>query len=392
MVKKIKILIFSEFYLPGFKGGGPISSISNMIKHLGFKSDFYVVTRSNDLNDDTIYPGIRTGEWNVINGTNIFYLPPGRPNLFLFYQILSNRFDYIYLNSFFNFYFSFIPLLLAKVKNFTKKIIIIAPRGELFSGALKNKIVIKYFFIYIFKSLGLYKNIRWHATSFIESKILSNFFNIDKKDLFVAPNFPHPKISISNLNLHLKQIKASNKNFFFQLLFFSRITPKKNLLFLIQALKHVNVNCVLYVIGPIEDKVYFAECKNLTKSLPKKIYVKFSPEKKLPDIFNFYSQFDLFVLPTKGENFGHVILESLASGLPVLISDNTPWLEDKRGSVEVLEVNDPSQWSRSIEKWIALDKNEMLKRKKSAIRYTINYLKSSQVFSLNLKLFDLKQI
>ena len=35
--------------------------------------------------------------------------------------------------------------------------------------------------------------------------------------------------------------------------------------------------------------------------------------------------YDLFFLPTAGENFGHVILESLCSGTPVLISDTTPW-------------------------------------------------------------------
>ena len=31
------------------------------------------------------------------------------------------------------------------------------------------------------------------------------------------------------------------------------------------------------------------------------------------------SKYDLFVLPTRGENYGHVILESLATGTPVLM-------------------------------------------------------------------------
>ena len=34
---------------------------------------------------------------------------------------------------------------------------------------------------------------------------------------------------------------------------------------------------------------------------------------------------DLFFLPTRGENFGHVIAEALSVGTPVLISDQTPW-------------------------------------------------------------------
>ena len=34
---------------------------------------------------------------------------------------------------------------------------------------------------------------------------------------------------------------------------------------------------------------------------------------------------DVFLLPTGGENFGHAIFEALSCGVPVLISDQTPW-------------------------------------------------------------------
>ena len=37
------------------------------------------------------------------------------------------------------------------------------------------------------------------------------------------------------------------------------------------------------------------------------------------------SEYNLFVLPTLGENFGHVIIEALTLGIPVLLSDRTPW-------------------------------------------------------------------
>ena len=32
-------------------------------------------------------------------------------------------------------------------------------------------------------------------------------------------------------------------------------------------------------------------------------------------------------LPTKGENFGHAISDSIANSTPVFISDKTPWNE-----------------------------------------------------------------
>ena len=33
----------------------------------------------------------------------------------------------------------------------------------------------------------------------------------------------------------------------------------------------------------------------------------------------------LFISTSKNENFGHTIVESLATGLPILISENCPW-------------------------------------------------------------------
>jgi glycosyltransferase involved in cell wall biosynthesis len=38
-----------------------------------------------------------------------------------------------------------------------------------------------------------------------------------------------------------------------------------------------------------------------------------------------FSQYDFFILPTKNENFGISILESLSRGLPVLTTTATPW-------------------------------------------------------------------
>ena len=43
------------------------------------------------------------------------------------------------------------------------------------------------------------------------------------------------------------------------------------------------------------------------------------------EIFQLFVKYDVFYFPTKGENFGQVIWESLSCGCPVLISDQTPW-------------------------------------------------------------------
>ena len=43
-----------------------------------------------------------------------------------------------------------------------------------------------------------------------------------------------------------------------------------------------------------------------------------------------YASADLFVLPTKGENFGMVVAEALAAGTPVVCTSAAPWADLSR--------------------------------------------------------------
>ncbi len=44
-------------------------------------------------------------------------------------------------------------------------------------------------------------------------------------------------------------------------------------------------------------------------------------------------QHHAYILPTQGENFGHSIYEALINGLPVIISDQTPWRNLEREAI-----------------------------------------------------------
>lgn len=52
--------------------------------------------------------------------------------------------------------------------------------------------------------------------------------------------------------------------------------------------------------------------------------------------YELYTSSSLFVLPTYSENFGMVIAEALACGVPVITTKNTPW--------EILEDTESGWW------------------------------------------------
>ena len=71
---KKKVLIFIDWYLPGYKAGGPVQSISNMVEHLKEEFDFSIITRNTDYCERTPYSNILSNQWNALsNGIKVFY-------------------------------------------------------------------------------------------------------------------------------------------------------------------------------------------------------------------------------------------------------------------------------------------------------------------------------
>ena len=51
----MRILTFVDYYLPGYKAGGPIRTIANMVSQLGGEFEFLIVTRERDFLDTVPY-------------------------------------------------------------------------------------------------------------------------------------------------------------------------------------------------------------------------------------------------------------------------------------------------------------------------------------------------
>lgn len=311
-----RVLIFSGFYLPGFKGGGPIRTISNMIEVVGDSIECRVVSADRDLGDKLMYSSIRLNEWNPQGKAKVFYVPPSLHGVVRLIRLMSEeKYDAILLNSFFSFKFSILPLLFCRIFRGSLPLVL-GPRGEFSSNALGLKRVKKNFFLQISKFLGLHKSVLWLASSTYEEADIRRTIG-DDACVRIAMDIAKPGDEVFSAS---RVPKAP-----LRLVFLSRISPKKNLLGAIEVLRGAAADIVFDIYGPIEDSVYWGMCVAAAESLPKNVQFRHCGTLAPDEVIATLSKYDLFFFPTLGENFGHVIAEALSAGLPVLVSDKTPW-------------------------------------------------------------------
>ena len=97
---------------------------------------------------------------------------------------------------------------------------------------------------------------------------------------------------------------------------------------------------------------------------------------------------DLFFLPTLGENFGHVILEALYAGCPVLISDQTPWRDlEEKGIGWDLALSKPEMFQDVLQRCVDMNNEEYVKWSERAWEYGLQVTKDDKVVEKNRRLF-----
>lgn len=342
--KKLTVLTFLSNYLPGYKSGGPVQSIANLVDALGDEFQFRVVTADRDLGGQTTYKNIHTGRWYAVGKAEVLYLPPLEQSLRGVARILRDTpHDRLYLNSFFNPRFTTLPLLVRHLGLAPKAPIILAPRGEFSVSALEIKARRKRGFIAFCKAVGLHRGLTWQASSAYEMADIRRVMGEQTANIYVASDLP--RAARPGAPHHVRPSGTA-----LRIVFLSRVAPMKNLLLALQVLLDVRVPVRFTIIGPREDLAYWARCAELIAKLPPNIKIDVQDGVPSFEVVDRLAKHDLFFLPTLGENFGHVIAEALEAGIRLLISDRTPW----RGLAEAgvgyaLSLDDPAAFRAAIE-------------------------------------------
>lgn len=376
---KKKILVFIDWYLPGYKAGGPIRSCANLVAHLSDEFDFFLVARDSDYMDAIPYSSINKNTWNKLpDGSCVFYISEDNLQLSVIKKLIKEiNADTIYLNSVYSFYFTIIPLWLI---NKRESKVIVSVRGMLAPSAIAIKSFKKKLFLFFSKAVGLFDDVIFQATSEDEKKQIENIF--PKSQIKIAANLSR-KISKQNIN---KIIKSQGE---VRLLNVARIAPEKNLLFALEVLKSVKCKVAFDFFGPMYDNSCWEKCKNAIANLPSNITASYKGVADGEKIFELMESYHFLFLPSRGENFGHIILEAMSAGLPVIISDKTPWknLEEKKIGWDI-SLNDCAKFSDTIEKCAAMTNDEYETYSKSAIDFASVYINDKEKIKSSRQLFS----
>jgi len=308
------ILILYDFFEPAYKAGGPSVSCANLARLMQADFNVSVFTRAVDI-DGTVLD-VPQDQWtNLSSGIRVYYAATQWNLRGLLAAIQQTDPDIIYLNGVFSWVCTLLPLLLLKLR-IAKASMILAPRGMLQVSSLNIKRWKKKTYLPLLRML-LDTAVKLHVTSVQEeSELPLALPSVAKKSTVLVHNVPNAGIMVRKNYVREGRLR---------LVTIALISPMKQILEVLQALNTCECEVIYHLYGPVHDEQYWKQCQDVVQRMrPGVEFQYFGPlvPGKVPEVLSGY---DVYIQPSKSENFGHSLYEAMMVGLPVITSHGTPW-------------------------------------------------------------------
>ena len=341
------IILIGAFW-PGSDSAGPNQSVRGLCTALSDSFDFRIVARDRPFGSENSVADAG-GDWHDRGYAKFRYcqVAPMKGASGLRRILRETPHELLIANGFFDREFTLPALFMRRAGMVPKAPTIVSTRGEFAGGALGLKSGRKRAMMALARRAGLHRDVWLHGTSAAEAADIERGYPFSR-GVLVAPNVrvlralpPMPEPAAGDAPLRLA--------------FVGRVSPVKNLDYAIRALRDVKTRVSYDIFGPVQDAGYWATCQELIADLPEHVTVTHKGEVANEQITEVLAAYDLLYLPTKGENFGHAILDALEAGVPALISDQTPFrgLEAQEAGFD-LPLDDPAGFARAIDRFAAL--------------------------------------
>jgi glycosyltransferase involved in cell wall biosynthesis len=218
------------------------------------------------------------------------------------------------------------------------KPIIWSPRGALQSWDGSTKPLVKRLWVWICNVLISRERCVMHFTS--SQEILDSKAWVPNSDSVLIPN-----------SVNLPQV-LSDRSWLpdgkLRLLFIGRLHPKKGVENLLYALKLIGDEMISLMICGIGEEAYSRTLRALVNQLSLEKCVSFKGHVDSNEKMNVFMQSDVCVVPSFTENFGRVVTEALAHGVPVIAGKGTPWEKVQSHDCGLWVENDPESLAKAI--------------------------------------------
>ena len=258
----------------------------------------------------------------------------------------------------------FFTIFSLKIRKLPVKIVVETHGDFINTIGLEKNLLIPKFYTLIFSYLAKYSiknaDLIRSISDFTEKQAL----NFGYKGLFVR--FP-AWINIDNyLNADTKRLSTDT----FKIIFVGSVTERKNPKIIIESLETIDEDISLEIIGQTPNLKYLKELNKLIASSKHAKSITMTPFIKAEELILKYSSANLFILPSKSEGLGRVIIEAQSTACPVLVSSNT-------GMTDLIIENETGYIFENN------NKNDLTKK----IQYIIDNYESALQIGLNSKDF-----
>lgn len=333
------IQIFIDWFLPAYKAGGPVQTIANLVAQPVDGVEYKVVCSNKDVDGTTIE--VAADQWLPWNPwTDVYYASRRGPK-----ELLGTEADVLFINGIYSFRFNLLPLLLSRAKR-----TVVSVRGMVLPGALSQKKWKKKVYLALWRVLGLHRKAAFHACNAEERAAIEAVFGREVT-IHVAANYPR---------VFKQQAFPEKKRGELRLVSVALISPMKNILPVLQALQTVPDTVAYHLYGGVKDAGYWQQCQEQVKRLPANITVFYHGDVPPGKVEEALASGQVFVLPSRSENFGHALFEALSAGKPLITSRQTPWnlLAEARAGLNV-DPGDKAALSGAIRFFAAMADDEL---------------------------------
>ncbi|MGY3693174.1 glycosyltransferase involved in cell wall biosynthesis [Bradyrhizobium sp. USDA 3240] len=360
-MNKKRVLIVYRSFFPSLSHLGPATAIRNLMHNMSDDYEFHLLTLNHDFTSGAAM--FKTPVHRERMGAaTVEYIPRGPAGLRILFDRVREDFDVVDIQCAFDPLVAIPTLILKRLGFLRGKRVFHTPHGIFMDVIMSASALKKRLFCRLADLTGLYRGVVHLAGSPAEEHDIRRN-HLRRQEVLMVSQFVE-----SGAPRPTKKEKPPGQ---LRMAMVGRVTVQKNVTFALDVVRRLTVASSLDIFGEVDDSSYAQQCVEMARAGTGQCDVTFKGNLPKDELFAQLADYDVLLHPTLGENFGHSIVEALTLGLPVLISDKSPWTDVAASNAGwALPLSEPESFVEKLEALHAMGPEEWSAMSEGALRYS----------------------